>query len=473
MRYQEPIYIQNQNNGVRNKDILNFNMSSELCIFEAPQFSVSGASKLQCGSDNSYYVINNETTIPLAFNFTGNTDSFIENDTTFSFKIYKYNENANIFTQPSKYSSENYSYETFSGTNILNVSVPINSLMLDGDYIVKGLFQYKPCTTFANKLDKTINTSSFVGGDMYGIYDSSLDYYFIAFTAAEKPLLLVNGSNTPSSGALFQQVLLPNNDETNLIITNSYNGYFVLTLNGLLLSPSLDYTFTGNVITLNSPTVKGDVVTITYTNIGGPNLIGDTIKISSSIVSGVTNSQGDNLVYYNTTKNKYEIYTSVVPADKNSIIVMLNGATLANNIDYYQSTSNPKRIILNGDLMVDDVLVIVYFPSVSPSGDLNTNFPTVAWSIKTPPTTTGGTFTLEVSNTSDFSSLIYTNSQSYSVDNTKYFDSFVASGSVGTSIYYRIKNQKKYKTICNDILSDTIYSDSIKLVVKTNAINSY
>ena len=34
-------------------------------------------------------------------------------------------------------------------------------------------------------------------------------------------------------------------------------------------------------------------------------------------------------------------------------------------------------------------------------------------------------------------------------------------------------DQKKYKTICNDILSDTIYSDSIKLVVKTNAINSY
>ena len=47
MRYQQPIYIQNDY-GVRNKDILNQNMSSDLCVFVAPKFTMSGASKLDC-----------------------------------------------------------------------------------------------------------------------------------------------------------------------------------------------------------------------------------------------------------------------------------------------------------------------------------------------------------------------------------------------------------------------------------------
>lgn len=48
MRYQELIYIQNEHSGVRNKDILNVNMSSDMCIFRAPEFEISGASKIDC-----------------------------------------------------------------------------------------------------------------------------------------------------------------------------------------------------------------------------------------------------------------------------------------------------------------------------------------------------------------------------------------------------------------------------------------
>ena len=48
MRYQERIYIQNENSSVRNKDILNVSMSSDICVFEAPVFDVIGASKIDC-----------------------------------------------------------------------------------------------------------------------------------------------------------------------------------------------------------------------------------------------------------------------------------------------------------------------------------------------------------------------------------------------------------------------------------------
>jgi hypothetical protein len=49
MRYQERIYIQNDNRAVRNKDILNVNMSSDFCIFKSPTFDLSGTTKIQCG----------------------------------------------------------------------------------------------------------------------------------------------------------------------------------------------------------------------------------------------------------------------------------------------------------------------------------------------------------------------------------------------------------------------------------------
>jgi phage gp45-like len=74
MRYQQLIYIQNQHQGVRNKDILNVNTSSDICVFNSPLYTISGASKIDCtGVTGTTYVITTGTTIPVTFNFTANT----------------------------------------------------------------------------------------------------------------------------------------------------------------------------------------------------------------------------------------------------------------------------------------------------------------------------------------------------------------------------------------------------------------
>lgn len=474
MRYQELIYIQNENSAVRNKDILNVNMSSDMCVFEAPSFSVSGASKIDCtGSTGTTYVVTTATTIPLAFNFTGNVDTFTATSATFKYEVYKYSNNANIFTQPAIYNSDIYAYSAFSGTNILSQSIPVSSLSLDGDYLVKGYFQFSACTEFLGKLGKTIDTSRFINGQQYGIYDGSLDYYFIAFKAADTPNLLQNSSNNPPSNQLFQQVILPTKGQTLLTIDQNYAGAFVLTLNGLTLAPGYDYTYTGNVVTLSAETVDGDIITAFYTTTGGNNLAGDTILISSPIVSGTTNGEGSERVYYNTTTSKYEVYTSVSAVLGGTVIVILNGVTLANNIDYYQSTSNKKRIILEGDLEINDIITIVYFPSVSAVNGLFVNEPTISWSIDNAPQKANGVFTLEVSTGSSFTSLYYSNSQNYVINQTSYSDSFIASGNVGTTLYYRVKNEKNYENLCGQIITDVAYSETIPVVIQSNAINSY
>jgi hypothetical protein len=474
MRYQQLIYIQNAHHGVRNRDLLNVNMSSDICVFNAPQFTISGASKIDCdGFTGTSYVITTATTIPLTFNFTGNTDSFTGNNTTFKYEIYKYSNNNLAFLLPPVYKSDNIDYSSFSGSNITIQNIPVSGLSLDGEYLVKGYYNLPVCTEFLNKLGKTIDTSVFKNGQQYNLYNKDLDFYFIAINSAEKPSIINNGENFLIPGQLTQQVIIPQSGQTEFVIGSPYFSDFIVTLNGLTLAPELDYTFTGNVITLSGETYQDDIVTVIYTNSTTGKFVHDIINVTTTVVSGTTDNEGTNDTYFNTTTGKYEIYTSVKPFLANTIIVMINGVTLANNVDYYQSITNPKRIILNGDVMVGDIITIVYFPYMNIVNDLLTNNPTVSWQINTPPQTTAGTFTLQVSTTQNFNTLYSTGNTQYIVGTTLYSDSFVASGEVGTKLYYRVKNTKNYETICGDILTSIEYSDTIPITIASNSINSY
>jgi len=473
MRYQQPIYIQNENSAVRNKDINNVNMSSDICIFSAPLFDMTGATKLDCsGSTGTTHVITTATTIPIYFNFTGNTDTFTANSATFNYEIYKFNHNTNTFTLPSVYKSNTFQYSGFSGTSILVENVPVSGLSLDGEYLVKGYYQYSACTEFLSKLGKTVDTLTFRHGNEYGLYDNNLDYYFIAFKGADEPKFANNGSNSTPLNQLFQQVILPENDQTIFPIDYS-NTNVMVTLNGLVLAKNLDYTLENNILSLSGATVKGDVLVLIYTAGQGNNLIGENINITSPIASGSTNNEGSNLIYYNSATTKYEIYTTLEPVNSGSIMVMLNGASLANGIDFYQSSSKPNRIILEGIIYVGDVITIVYAPTSGVVNGLINNFPSISWQISTPPQTTNGVFTLEISTDKTFSSLYSSVTKPYEIGQTRYSSNFVASGNVGTVLYYRVKNEKNYETLCGINLSDIKYSEVVPITIQTNSINSY
>jgi len=152
---------------------------------------------------------------------------------------------------------------------------------------------------------------------------------------------------------------------------------------------------------------------------------------------------------------------------------MINGVTLANGLDYYQSISNPNRIILEGNLMVGDIITIAYFPVTTVVNGLITNSPSITWKIDAAPQKTNGIFTLQVSTGTSFSSFYTTGTTDYVVGQTIYQDSFVASGTAGTTLYYRVKNSKNYVDLCGNIVNSTTYSDTIPIVILTNSINSY
>jgi len=179
------------------------------------------------------------------------------------------------------------------------------------------------------------------------------------------------------------------------------------------------------------------------------------------------------LVYFNTTTNKFEVYTTVTPQLGGNIILMLNGVTLANNIDYYQSTTNPKRLILEGDLLVGDIITLIYFPQTDVVNGLNTSKPIVSWSIQNFPQKNNGYFSLEVSTGETFNTFYYSGYTPYDINNILYSDTFTASGTVGSNLYYRVKNEKNYETICGNIITTTAYSEVIPVTILSNSLNSY
>ena len=210
MRYQERIYIQNNNSGLRNRNNVNVNMSSDISVFKEPLFNVIGATKIDCTGTTSggTYIITSESTIPLTFEFTGNTNTFSTTNASFKYEIYKYSDAINYFDKTASYKSESIQYSTLSGTNTTLQNIPLSDLSLDGEYLIKGYYDFTSSTAFLNKLGKNINTLLYKNGNEYALYDGRTDYYFLAIKQPDKPGFYINGSNNLPSNTFQQQTLL-------------------------------------------------------------------------------------------------------------------------------------------------------------------------------------------------------------------------------------------------------------------------
>lgn len=471
MRYQELIYDRGGDGLTRNRVTSNVNMSSDISVFKTPIYNMLGASKIDCDlSSNDNVYINEGDTIPMEFIFVENIDSFTNNLASFRYEIYKYKENISGFSSSAVYKSEVFEYLSFSGTNSISELIPINKLETDGEYIIKGYYSFSNSNNFLKKIGKHVDTFKYIYGDEYGLYNKNHDYYFVVLNKAERPSFTQNFSDSQNVGGLTQQTFIPENGQTIFNLATGVNGDFIVTLNGLVLI-SEDYSVNGSVITLSGETYSDDIVTIIYSSVSGFNLINDTIIVDSEIIIGPTDNQGDELIYFNNTTNKYEIYTSVNPMGLT--IVMINGMTLAENIDYYASTTNVRRIILEGNIIIGDVITVVFYPSTGISNGVSTSSPILTWKIETPPNKNNGIFYVEVSEDKNFNSIYYSGNTNYIIGVNYYSHNLTLNGSIGTKLYYRVTNEKNYVTICGETVISSEISETIPIIIQSNSINSY
>lgn len=510
-------FTNNTNNNI-NKLIYKSKINTNILKISEPCFIINQAAKIATG--NTEPVIHNisNSNKELDFVFNCNTNLFDPTsnpNTKFRFTIYPYDYTNDVFIPQSVYqyvTSNDLSGQT-GATRGFNQILPVN--FTDGDYLVKGSFIFTGLTNNVIPVGYqflqsayTIDTSTFNTTAYYefGLYDSTLDYWFGIISNPNKPILLQDLYDTSTTGntilALTGLTLVNDNIPLTSSIQNVflYNdkpvGDIIINVNGSSLIRSSAITFndggeffvdittypTAILITLaNSLTqVNNDILNIIYLkNSLGPdnsNIVSEYQTISF-IPSGSSGIMGGKILY-NTTINKYEYdfnFGINQNVDYNQIIVILNGNTLIKNTDYYQSTANNFGILFNGGISLGDVLLF-YYPSVGLNPHLylkSKNF-TADWTAFNDDSP--GIYTVQVASASDttFSSILYTVTTPFIIDATltnNTYSIFVATITTpNLSFIYRVKADKFFTNLLGETFTTTVYSDVLTFLTDNRVL---
>jgi hypothetical protein len=472
------------------------------CSFKENYFVLSGASSgitsqwglpntvsnnyFSCDRDVYYTNISRTET----FNFDAifdNLSDVIENkNITTQFSLYKYDSNNGVFNISPVYTSEEIP-STGLTNDMYMLEVPF-SAVTEGEFIFKSFYNRDINTLLSKQLGFTTTTRKDVlTGSSYGIYDSTNDWYFVNMYRADIPQLNNSAANpieTATVSGFNVKSVFTTSGSTNysFSISNS-ESIGIVSYNGSVLSKDREYSAntTGDITLTNIEVLDNQLLTVVYvsTSTPGTSVFTDEFIVDSTINSGATNTQSiTDRVFFNTDQNKYEFYLSAEPLTDN-ISLSLNGGVLANDVEYYRSATNTKRVILDGEIRDGDIIQSLYLPKTGLLGTIDTVTPIFSWNIANAPlvdTSSSGVFTLEVVDNLDttFDTILYSSNVDYINDVNNYLTQINLSGATSGDMFrYRVKNEKKYQPISGETITDILYSDVNTFQLVSNAGKSY
>ena len=393
-------------------------------------------------------------------------------------EVYKYDQINSGFSNSALY---NFSigYENLTGNTGNTVYLPTVNLG-EGEFLIKSYWTYDVNTFLAKQQQLRKNSlDTYKRGTLYGIYYPETDWYFISMFEAEKPLF--NNSTAPappSIDSLVVQTVFTNTGTTQYAVNGLSDP--IVSYNGSVLAKGIEYsantTASTPYIQLLFTPLDRQVLTYAYVDNGtSNNLYGDVYNITTPITSGATGTETTNdRVFYNTTHNKYEFYLLSSPAS--DIVLSINGSILSKDIEYYLSTSNERRIILEETLNVGDIIEGFYVPNSGINGLVPTNTPDINWSINSAPLSVNGKFTLEYTDPSDiyFQNILYSGVTDYVIGEKTYKILVTLTNALaGDKFIYRIKNEKFYTPIMGEVIYSYAYSDVSEIVIQYNSGDAY
>ena len=468
------------------------------CNFRERGFSLSGISSgvtstwglpnvvtsktLSC--DRYVYISKRERT-PFDFELVMNdvSDVVTPNKLNFTAEIYPYNVESGAFDREPVY-EQFYDYTEFSaitGNSETQINIPLNRID-EGEFLIKGYYDYPIKTLLQRQLEIRRNTvNTYKIGTEYNIYNPETDWYFLNIYEADKPFFVnTDVATTNIIGNLTVNSFITTSGQTRFGYQSLSDP--IVTYNGVQLAKGLEYssnteTQGASFVDFFTPTLENRIVTLAFVNDGQPeNLKVDTYVVTSPIVSGATNEQPDDIkLYYNTTEKTFEYYLPVLP--QGDVGLSLNGELLSHNIEYLISSSDNKRIIILVEVKPNDIIQAFYNPITGLFGPLQTNKPTLSWTISNAPIVgQSGVFTVEVTDVDDknFENIQYIATTPYIIGEDSYsVDMDFSDAVAGTKLIYRVKNQKFYTPIVGEIITSIAYSDTIPIEIVTNKGNIY
>ena len=354
---------------------------------------------------------------------------------------------------------------------------------------IKSYWDYDVNTLIAKQQNvRRSSVNTYKRGDLYGLYVPETDWYFINMLEASQPLF--NSSVVPPAKTI-------NSLSVSSVVTvtgvSTYNiqglSDPIVSYNGGILAKDMEYrailsptgsttgtsVFTPYIELLFDP-LPDQILTYAYVKEGDVNdLIADLYTVGETIKSGTTGTQLDtDRVFYNTTQGKYEFY--LISPSSSDVILSVNGSMLARNIEYFQSFSNSRRIILEEPLNPGDVVEAFYVPTNAINGGIDTNSPQISWSIDTAPLTTSGKFIVQFTDVDDidFENVEYSEVVDYVVGQKTYSKIItLTNAKAGSKFIYRVVNQKFYTPIIGNIIYSVKYSFINKVEVLNNSGDNY
>jgi hypothetical protein len=430
--------------------------------------------------DRSVYIVNKSSRTGYLFEFLVNNvnDVVIPKNLSYYGEVYKYDTNLSLFTK-SAVNTISIEHSKLTGDTINEVFIPLNEIG-EGEFIIKSYWNYDINTLMYKQLKKTKNSvDTYKRGELYGLYSPETDWYFISLFEADKPLFSNNFAPVPGG--------INNLSVSTTLTTSGVTKYFynnlsepIVSYNGSVLAKNIEYSAstsgTSKYIELLFSPLDKQILTIAYvTNGSTDDLLTDLYTVRGAIKSGATGTQlSTDRVFYNTTQNKYEFYLLSEPVT--DIVISINGSVLAKNIEYYRSSSNSRRIILEETLKSGDIIECFYTPKSAINGPISTNQPNISWFINNSPLSTNGRFVVEFADSTDeeFNTILYSAITNYVISQKTYNSVVSLTNAVaGDKFVYRVKNEKFYQPISGETIYSFSYSDVNEIEITSNNGNTY
>jgi len=399
---------------------------------------------LDCVS-TTYTTITTPTTFPYAIDFdsTNNnifystfTDSLVYRlDTTTnqvekSFNFGSGTEVRHILYNPinntvygTRYGNQKVAYIT---SNYVKLELLEGTLSKTwSEYLIRPYYRF-----VSKECNPGVLYDSWFSSVQYNSFQDSTDYYFMTVVDPPTPSLATPGTEGTPDFILVNDKLLVDgyagvrgiqavNDQYNYFILSSIpaNDQILLILNGVQLTQDYDFKLLKQggygatpIVEIYEEIKPTDWLIATYikasnnnpwfTNTLGAYFI-DTIKFDG-VTSTSTPSYrtvGDNTLNLNPVTGNYEFFTSLAIDQSYALIITVNGVKLAEDFQFFKSTSFPGRIIFdknNTSFNIGDIITVFGYtsntgPNDNDYGSLKTNQFTAQWSV--PPTFTNQTVT--------------------------------------------------------------------------------
>ena len=449
------------------------------CYVEQPTYTISPGSKQLTGfttGSTGIILVNSGGSQSFTFSFSGNVSAFSGYNMDFKYSIFKYYDIREQFLKPEIYKSNLISRNTFQNLMSFTTNLDFTNYA-DGEYLIKGYFEYPYCTPSAKLLGLTIDTSNSVDVDnSFVSYDDNYAWYFAYLTNSPKPTIIGGVSVSPEYGFLRVETLPIVTSATTYFVDGNPVGGIQVNVNGVTLQPGTDYTHNSNNFTLSSTLLETDILTVTYiTNSTGVDTNVETYVVPSSIPSTTLPSLGEKLIY-NTNSNLYEYWLNV-PTD-GDIILSVDGVTLSES-EYLVSSSNQRRIILYFTPTVESIITIFYTSLVPPTLGISSNPISVSFTSSPTPQKENGYFVLEFYDYSDtnLNNLLFSGTTNFIQDVSLY--NIVTNVPTtygflsGQKFWYRVKSVKNYQLFNGEIITTFNYSDLFQAILNNNGIYNY